>query len=296
MKRIKIALLVSLLVIFATVAVQADYPVKIMDDMGYLTELDEKPMRIVSLAPNTTEILFALGAGERVVGRTDYCNYPEEALDVPSVGGYSQPSLETIMSVEPDLVLTSFGTPGEVIDQLRQLDIKVVGYNPQTIDDVLNLIWEIGKVIDNRQEATALINDMKVRIQAVKDLVKGVEKPLVFWEVWHDPLYTAGPDTYINDLITIAGGRNMAADAKSGSWPVYSLEVLVARNPEVYIATKDQWAGPGNIDEREGYEQIKAVKNDRVYVLNADNVNRPGPRLVDGLEEVVRVIHPELFE
>lgn len=282
------------MVLFYALVVEASYPIKVIDDMGELTVIPEKPMRIVSLAPSHTEILFALGVGDRVVGRTDFCDYPEEVSDIPSVGGYSQPSLESIMAVEPDLVLASFGTSKELIDQLRNLGISVLGYNPETLDDVLKMIWEIGKVTGVEENAALLIENLKERIAAVKRLVKDADRPLVFWEVWHDPLYTAGPNTFINDLITLAGGRNLAADADS-PWPVYSLEVLLAKNPDIYIATKDQWSDPGNISERPGYDQLKAVKNGRVYVINANNVNRPGPRLVDGLEELVKIIHPELF-
>lgn len=294
MKKGLILLVLVLMITLVTCGVQASYPLKVIDDTEEVRVILSEPQRIVSLAPSHTEILFALGLGERVVGRTDYCNYPTEVAQVPSVGGYSQPSVESIMAVVPDLVIASFGTPMEVLDQVRNLGIPVIGYNPQTLDDVLEMIWEVGKITGKETEAVLLTAEMKERIAAVQDLVKDADRPTVFWEVWHDPLYTAGPNNFINDIISIAGGINIAADADS-SWPVYSLEVLLAKSPEVYIATQDQWANPGDIPGRPGYDQIKAVQQDRVYIINANNIERPGPRLIDGLEEVVQLIHPELF-
>lgn len=295
MKRsVLIALCVLVLVLCAAFVVEASYPVKVKDDMGKVTVVARKPMRIVSLAPSHTEVLFALGLGNRVVGRTDFCDYPAEAAKVPSVGGYSQPSVETIMAVKPDLILASFGTPKEIIEQLRKLGVPVIGYNPETIADITRLIWEVGKVTDTEGTAIRLVQKMKDRIAAVQKVVQNAPKPTVFWEVWHDPIYTAGHNTYINDLINLAGGINIAAETKG--WPVYSLEMLLAKNPDVYIATKDQWSSPGNIPARPGYNQLKAVKTNRVYVIDANTVNRPSLRLVDGLETVARLLHPELFK
>lgn len=294
MRKVSLIILVLCFILTFAIVCEAGYPLKIVDDMNYCTEITEKPLRIVSLSPSHTEVLFALGIGDRVVGRTDFCDYPDTTKNIPSVGGYSQPSLESILIVQPDLVIAAFGTAQELLDQLRELGIKVVGYNPNTLDDVLKHIWEIGKITGSEEKAAELIDDMRVRIDQVKEKVREANRPLVFWEVWHDPLYSAGPGSYIDDLINIAGGVNLASDADT-PWPVYSLEVLLVKNPDIYIATKDQWSSPGNIHDRPGYDQIKAIKSDRVFVIDANNVNRPGPRLVDGLETIVRLIHPELF-
>ncbi len=295
MKKFNLIMVLSLLLILLTGIVEASYPIKVVDDLDNLVIVSEKPMRIVSLAPSHTEILFALGLEDRIVGRTDYCDYPAEASKITSVGGYSQPSVETIMAVQPDLVFASFGNPDELLNQLRELGIPVLGYDPQTLEDTMNLIWEMSKVTGTEEKATELIANMRERINVVKTMVKDADRPLVFWEVWHDPLYTAGSGTFIDDLITIAGGVNLAADTQS-PWPVYNLEVLLMRNPDVYIATQDQWSSPGNIPERPGFDQLKAVQTGRVYIVDANPVNRPGPRLIDGLEMIVRAIHPELFE
>lgn len=295
MKRGLLGVILVLIVLFSAMVAEAAYPVKVIDDMGKMQMIARKPMRIVSLSPSHTEVLFALGVGNRVVGRTDFCDYPAEAAKVASVGGYSQPSVETILAVQPDLVLASFGTPGEVIERLRGLGIPVLGYNPETIADIQKMVWEIGKVTDTEGKAIELVQEMKDKIAAVQNKVKNAPRPTVFWEVWNDPLFTAGSNTFINDLIHLAGGVNIAVDAGKG-WPVYSMEMLLAKNPEVYIATKDQWASPGDIPGRPGYNQLRAVKNNRVYVINANNVNRPSLRLTLGLEEVVRAIHPELFK
>lgn len=293
MKKNLILVFIVFLIVFCAAIAEASYPLKVQDDLGNVVTIPRKPMRIVSLAPSTTEIIFALGAGDRLVGRTDFCDYPAEAADVPSVGGYSDPSVESIMAVRPDLILASFGSPKDMLDHLKNLGIPVVGYDPQNIADIYRVVWEIGKVIGTEGSAAIQVKQMQDRFIAVEKLVANASRPKVFWEVWHDPIYTAGGDTYINDLIKTAGGINMAADTKG--WPVYSLEMLLVKNPDIYIATQDQWAIPGNIPGRPGYNQMNAVKNGRVYILNANNVNRPSLRLVDGLDEVVRAIHPELF-
>lgn len=295
MKRgIHILVFMLAIVLCAGFIVEAGYPVKVKDDMGKVTVIARKPMRIVSLAPSHTEVLFALGLGNRVVGRTDFCDYPAEVSKVPSLGGYSQPSIESILAVKPDLIFASFGTPKEIVEQLRKLGIPVVGYNPETLSDITRLIWEMGKITDTEGTAVRLVQNMKDRIAAVQKVVQNAPRPTVFWEVWHDPIYTAGHNTYINDLINLAGGVNIAADTKG--WPVYSLEMLLAKNPDVYFATKDQWSSPGNIPGRAGYNQLKAVKNNRVYIIDANTVNRPSLRLVEGLETVARLLHPDLFK
>ena len=295
MKKSILCIAVLFAVLFCALAVQAGtYPVKIKDDLGNIVTIKQKPMRIVSMSPSHTESLFAIGVGNRVVGRTDFCDYPAETAKVPSIGGYSQPSVESIMAVKPDLVFASFGNPKELVARLRGLGVTVVSFNPQTVDDVTRVIWEMGRITDSQTKATQLISKIRDQIAAVEKLVKNSPRPKVFWEVWHDPLSTAGSNTFINDLVKIAGGENIAADTKG--WPVFNLETLLVKNPDVYIATKDKWSNPGNIFERPGYNQIKAIKTSQVFVINADNVNRPGPRLIEGLKDVVRAIHPELFK
>lgn len=296
MKRsLLILTLILALVLGVALIAEAGYPVKVKDDLGFVTTVTQKPVRIVSLAPSHTEILFALGVGNRVVGRTDYCNYPAEVSKVPSIGGYSQPSLESVMAVKPDLVLASLGTPKEVVDQLRKMGIPVIAYNPETISDITNLIWEVGKITDTEGTAVVQVQKIKDRVAAVQKTVQNAPRPTVFWEIWHDPIYTAGQNTYVNDLINLAGGVNIAADTKG--WPVYNLETLLTRNPDVYIAVQDHGTvGPGNIPGRPGFSQLKAVKNNRVYIMDADVVNRPGLRLIDGLEALARFLHPDLFK
>lgn len=296
MKKLSLSLVICLLSLICIGSfAEASYPLKVIDDLDNLVMISEKPQRIVSLAPSHTEILFALGVGERLVGRTDFCDFPLDVQQISSIGGYSQPSIETIMAVQPDLVLASFGNPLELLDQLRDFGIPVLGYDSQTLDDTLKLIWEIGKVTGSEEEAAQLILEIKERISVITKLVSTADKPLVFWEIWHDPLYTAGPNTFIDDLITLAGGINVAADAAI-SWPTYSLEVLLIKNPEVYIINQGHSQEIDNIAQRPGYSQLKAVQNNRVYLIDSNTVNRPGPRLIDGLEEIARCIHPEVFE
>lgn len=276
-----------------------NFPVKIEDNFGNKVTLEKEPMKIVSLAPNNTEVLFALGLGDRVVGVTSYCDYPEEAKAKEIVGDFEGNNLEKIVELNPDLVLV-YGAGNEEDNKvLKDAGIKVLGFMPETIDAVIKDIETVGKATGKNKEAAELVEAMNNKKNEILEKVKGQEEVKVFYEIWHDPLMAAGKGSFMDELITLAGGKNIAEDAE-GAYPQYDLEQLVERDPEVYLTAQDM---PDktveSIKVRPGYEDISAIKNDRVYVFEGNEANvvsRPGPRIIEALEVVAKAIHPELFK
>ena len=263
-----------------------------VDDLGRPVTIEGIPQRIISLAPSNTEILFALGLGERVVGVTDYCDYPPEALDKEKIGGYDTPAIEKIVALNPDLILAAHGIPIDVINTLEGLGLTLFGIESTDLDDLLNDIRTVGKITGKEEEANALTSEMGSRIAAVTDATLELEaRPRVTYIVWHDPLWTAGSGTFIHELIEKAGGVNICQDITG--YATISIEEVVARNPEVIIASElsYEWARNETL-----LENTEARQNNRIYQGDDDLVQRPGPRLVTGLEWFAHFIHPEIFE
>jgi len=266
------------------------------DDLGRNITLEGCPQRIVSLAPSNTEILFALGLGERVVGVTEYCNYPPEALEKEKVGGFSTVDLERVLALEPDLVLASTQTGEETVQKLEEMGIPVAVLDPDGLEGVLEDITLVGRLTGTDEQATALTGDLRARMDAVRERTRGLERPAVFYVVWHDPLMGAGSGTFIADLIETAGGENVARDMEG--YQTMSLEVLIERDPEVIIAS----TGPGQhaaydwVLGEERLKGVRAVRLGRVHAVDQDLVSRGGPRIVDALEDFAEFIHPELYE
>ena len=270
--------------------------ITVTDDMGREVSLPKAALRIVSLAPTNTEFLFALGLGDKVVGVTDWCNFPQEVSSKEKVGGFSKPSVEKIVSLKPDLVVAA-SLHKDVVEQLDILKIPVIVLNAQSINDVLANADLLGKVTG----ATKAANDVKGRINTilkqVDDKVKTLsaeQRPVVYYEVWHDPIMTAGPNTFINELITQAGGVNLAVSAPT-NYPTYSLEELLARQPEVMfyghaVETVEQ------VLVRTNWNSIPAISNARVYLVNEDLILRAGPRIGEGLLELAKHLHPGLWK
>ncbi|EOC99909.1 ABC transporter substrate-binding protein [Caldisalinibacter kiritimatiensis] len=273
------------------------YPMEVEDDFGNKVTIDKKPERIISLAPSHTEILFKLGLSDSIVGVTSICDYPKEAKTKEIVGDSMTVDVEKVIALEPDLVL-HYGSDKEkeYIQRLRDAEINVLSYQPESIQEVIDLIIEIGRITQTQVAATKTTVDMMSKMDYIVHTVEEVDKPKVFYEVWHDPLMTAGPGSFIDELITLAGGENIAKDAQ-GLYPQFELEQLIERNPDVYISSDNGGqTTKESIMSREGYETLSAVKNDRVYILDANIISRPGPRIVDGLEMIAKAIHPELFK
>lgn len=273
-----------------------EYPLEIEDQFGNKVVFEEAPERIVSLAPSHTEILFSLGLGDNVVGVTSFCDYPEEASTKEKIGSFQEINLERIIELEADMVF-QYGPGDEDINKsLEEAGIKVISYEPETIDEVVDLINTIGKITGKTLEAEKITKDMMDRRDAVVRKTNDVDKVKVFYEIWHDPLTAAGPGSFMDELITLAGGENIAKDADS-PYPQFDVEKLIERDPEIYLAADDmEERDPESIKQRPGYESISAIKNDRIYPLEPNIVSRPGPRIVEALELVAKAIHPELFQ
>lgn len=277
----------------------SDFPKIIKDGFDNEVTLEEKPEKIVSLAPNNTEILFALGLDDRVVGVSTADNYPEEAGEKEKVGGYEGNNLERIIELETDLVVF-YGNMATVAPDdyksLQESGIAVLSYMPESIDETIDTIKSIGEATGSEEKAKQVTDQMTEKKDEIVEKVKDAEKKKVFYEIWHDPLQTAGPGSFMNEFINLANGENVAEDADM-PYAAYDLETLVEKDPEIYIGPDDNPDATAEmIKERPGYEDLTAIKENQVYLVDGDLVSRAGPRIVEGLEIVAKTIHPELFD
>lgn len=273
------------------------------DGLGRKVTLNGIPQRIVSLAPSNTEILFAIGAGSQVVGRDDFSDYPEQAAQVTDIGGgFGKLDEETIVSLQPDLVLAADITPAEQVKALEDLGLSVYQLpNPTTLDGMYTNLQTVAELTGHQAEAEQLIGKLKVRVKAVEDKIAAVQdKPSVFYELDStDPNapYTSGPGTFIDTLIDMSGGTNLGSVLDS-AWAQISLEELVTKDPNIIILGDYTWGGvtPEDVAKRSGWETLSAVKDGKVFTFDDNLVSRPGPRMVDGLEAMAKLLHPELFK
>ncbi|MDZ4230992.1 MAG: cobalamin-binding protein [Dehalococcoidales bacterium] len=276
-------------------------PESYTDDAGRMVNIAESPQRIISHVPSITEIIFAIGLEERVVGVSEYCDYPEEAKRTEKVGSFSKPSVEKIVDLEPDLVLTNGGDE-QLMAQFDSLGITYLVIDPEDIDSILRDIELLGKVTGVEKQAGELVADMRGRMSRVADKVKGAPSVRVFYTFAVTDLnnpWTAGPGSFIDSLIAMSGAENIAAVVQS-PYAKLSIEEIVSSDPEVIILGIRHGYLPETtveqLREHPVWRQITAVKHGRVYTVDGDLLNRPGPRIVQGLEEIARFIHPELFE
>lgn len=272
----------------------AAFPLTVTDSSGRNVTFDKMPEKLVSAVPSNTEIIYALGKGDQLVGVSVYCNYPEEALSVNKIGDYNGPNLELIIDAKPDVFFAAWLSE-EVLAQLEGAGIPVLLINPTNIEETYQSIQDIGNVIGSSQEAEELIESLRAKQENIMQITKGYQAKTVFYEIWHDPLMTVGPGSFINELITMSNGINIAQDAES-AYPEYSLELLISKNPQVYMTSDDGFKTPEDIFGRAGYENIEAIRNGQVFMLHPDITSRPGPRIIDGLEMIAKAIHPEAFE
>ena len=278
---------------------EAPESMSVVDDAGRTVEVVKNPQRLVSLAPSNTEILFALGLGDKVVGVTDFCDYPEEAKAIEQVGTYFEPNIEIIFSLSPDLVLAITSLP-EVIAKLEELGVPALILDPSDLEGILADIQLVGQATGAEREADALVAEMKERIAAVTGKAGEVkERRKVFCEIdATDPSkpWASGPGSFMDAMIHLSGGTNVAADADS-PWPQLSAEEIIAKDPEIIILADSKYGVTAeSVRERPGWGVITAVKEGAIYDIDDDLISRPGPRIVDGLETVAKIIHPELFE
>lgn len=273
-----------------------------MDGLGRDVTLAAPAQRVVSLAPSNTELLFAVGAGSQVVGRDPFSDYPAEAAEVANIGDtYAELNTEFILSLEPDLVLAAGITPPEQVAQLEQVGITVFWLaNPDDLEGLYRNIETVGLLTGHEQEALAVIEELSARAEAVADVIASItDRPTVFYEVdgLFDPSapYTAGTDTFIDLVINLAGGANTAG-AVSGYVP-FSIEELLVQDPDVILLGDYIYgATVESLAERAGWGALSAVQNGAVYPFDDNLMSRPGPRLIDAIEQLARLLHPNLFD
>jgi len=278
------------------------FPLEVIDQAGRVVSIEKEPVKIVSLAPRNTEILYALGLEENLFGVTEYCDYPEAAKDKPKIGEFSTVDIERIVKIQPDLILATSMHKDEAVPRLEELGFAVLIIQPRTIDEIMETIKLVGRAAGREDRASQLVAEIESRTKAITEKTSALtetQKPKVFYILWHEPLMTVGAETGIHDLIVKAGGINIARGL-SGDYPTISLESVVMTNPEVIIAGSGHGAGENLPFEfamsEPRLEGIDARQNGRIYQVDSDLTNRPGPRMVDGLEVLAMIIHPEIFD
>jgi len=276
--------------------VMGDTGFVIVDDYGRTVKLSGVPDRIVSVAPTPTEILFAVGAGPQVVGVDNYSDYPAETASLPKVGSFTL-NLEAIIALDPDLIVASDLVPLQQLEALSDQGIPYILFADRTVEDVLKTIRLAGVVTGHVDEADDLASSLAVRVSAVtnKTLADGVSSPTVYVEYY--PLWTYGPGSFGDDLIALAGGVNIAHNASS-EYPVVDTEYVIAQNPDVIVYTSGVMSTTTaeSIAARPGWTNITAVSENHIYSIDDNLLSRYGPRVIDGLEQLAAILHPELFD
>ncbi|RKD21106.1 cobalamin-binding protein [Ammoniphilus oxalaticus] len=277
------------------------YPITVKDATGTEHTFEKAPERIVSTSPSETEVMFALGLGDKLVGVSDFDNYPEEALEKPKVGGVSKPNEEAIISANPDLVIGGISMKDDVAKGLRDLDIPLYKTEPKKVSDVLDNIIRFGVITDTQEKAEELVAQMSQDIQFVTDKaeeLQDADKKKVYIEF--SPGWTVGRGEFMDELITIAGGLNIARNLEG--WNAINEEKIIQDNPDVILFTSgrfDDQSG-ATIDElirsRGGWEKISALQEDRLIAVDGDVVSRPGPRITEALKIIAEAIYPELYK
>ncbi|HKO62865.1 MAG TPA: cobalamin-binding protein [Pyrinomonadaceae bacterium] len=265
-----------------------------MDDSGRTVSIPTNVERFVSLAPNLTEIAFAIGAGERLVGNTTFCNYPEPAKNVTKVGDTLQPSIERVLALKPQLVIVSTASQLQAFaTQLDQHGVAIYITDPHDLDSIFRTITNLGDVLNEPAAASALVHQLRTRTEAVERAVAGRPRVRVFFQLSGQPLYTAGKSSFVTNLIERAGGKSVTSDVNE-AWPRLSDEAALASRPEAVIMLSGESMGASaNLKVAPALKTSPAVRNGRLYVIDGDLLTRPGPRLVDGLEQIARALHPE---
>ena len=265
------------------------------DALGRQVRVPDQPQRIVALAPSLTEILFFIGVGERLVGVTQYSSYPPRAAGIAKVGSYVDINVERILSLSPDLVIATVdGNQPDKIALLEQAGLPVFVVNPRNIRQVIDTLVTLGRLCGVEQQATALARNMSARVDAILAKTASYPKPLVFLQINAKPIMSANRNTFLHDLIRLAGGRNMTADEPI-TYPRISLEEVIRRKPEVIIISSMQRDGDfdASLQQWMRWPAIPAVRNERVHLVDSDLTDRPSPRVVEGLEALARHLHPQ---
>ena len=269
--------------------------ITIIDDLGREVTIEGIPSKIVSLAPSNTEILYALELEDKLVAVTELCNYPEDALSKEKVGGYGDVDIEKIIVINPDLILAEDLHKHEVIPALERFGFTVIALVPHNFQEVMDSIMLIGRIAGVEEKAFQIVDDMSKKIKAITDETDKInqeEKPKVLYVIWHEPIMSVGSDTRIHELIEKAGGVNIAAVAGEG-YPTLALEEIINTNPQVIMVNDD--ISLQFILNESRLAVVDAFINGQIYGINADLTNRPTPRIVEALELMAKMIHPEIF-
>jgi iron complex transport system substrate-binding protein len=272
-------------------------PLKFVDEVGRKVAIPFPPRRIVSLAPNITEILFSLGLDEQIVGVSIHCNFPEKARSKVQVGSYLSPDLEKIISLKPDLIIaTGAGNTRDTVEHLQKLGLPTYVIFPKNFDEILKSISHLGQVVDREKEALGIIQGMQKRSQRVIKITQDLPRPKVFVQIGDTPIITIGRGGFADDLIRLAGGENIAGKEKE-MYPRLGIEEILRRAPEVIlISSMNPKAEYHKVfQEWARWKIIPAVRDGRIHLIDSDLIDRPSPRIIDGLEEMAKIFHPQQF-
>jgi iron complex transport system substrate-binding protein len=270
------------------------------DDLNRNVTITGVPQRLVSLSPSNTEMVYALGLQDRLVGVTSYDNYPPEAASKTVVSDYSTVDMEKIVAARPDLVLADSIQKTTAIPALEKLGIPVYAMSPDSMDGIFKDLLTLGQISGKRAEASALVSSLQTRVKAITDETANLtaaQKPRVLYITWHDPIWTAGSQTMIEELITLGGATNIASDLQG--YVTISLEAAVQRNPQVILVMSSMGTNNESLDfvkSNAQFQATDALKNNQVFEVDADIFGRTTPRIVDGLETLAKMVHPELFK
>jgi iron complex transport system substrate-binding protein len=276
-------------------SMETSFPLKLTDFEGREVTIEKEPQRIVSLSPGTTEILFALGAGDKIVGVTSYDDYPPEKVKaIPKVGDFQGPNIEAIVAQKPDIIFASSLSGKDQMEALHKTGLTVVVLEATSFEKIINSIEITAKIMNKQEQSHNIILGMQNKIDEITKKVKGLPKTKVFYLVDTNGNWTAGKGTYIHDLINMAGGENIAGEITG--WAQYSLETMVEKNPTV-ILTAPHAGDVKTIANLPGFKDTEAVKKGNTFVISDDNIiSRPSYRIVQGLEEIAKYLHPEAFK
>lgn len=271
-------------------------PRTFVDDLGRKIYLAKAPTRIVSLAPSVTEILFAIGLHEQIVGVSDFCDYPPEAKQKAKVG-YSHPNIEVIVTLQPDLVLAPRAfLQADLLAKLEQLKIPTFIVDPESFEEIPSRIQTIGRIVNRSASADVVAMEMRQRIAAIRAKTEALSRVRVLYVLNSQPLITVGPGSYIHQVINVAGGSNIASQT-TVPYPHLNMEAVLKEDPEIIIFPIGKAEGIPLSEQQQWlrWTSLSAVKQGRLHQISADVVNRPGPRIVEGLEALARILHPEAF-
>lgn len=273
----------------------SDRVVCVKGSAGAMICLEHPAKRVVSLAPSLTELIFELKTGSKLVGRTTKCNIPEAAKKVTDVGAYMTPDFERLMAVRPDLVLApKTGIRPELIQRLKSLKIPVYVDDSLNIEEIEQLINNVGLMVGAKNEADRVVNDIKIRREKIRKLIERSEKPSALFVIGIRPLVVAGSKSFLGSLIKEAGGSNIA-ETTTVEYPKFSIEEVIRRDPDIIFMLDKECQGDDCMKQWRDYGYLKAVRNNRVYVLDADLISRPGSRTIEALAKLAEFLHPDIF-